>query len=411
MSRTFSCLLFALLAIGVYAQTGSNATCDAVNNNKFLGWLNNTNNTIVFASPKTGTFGICGEKWSVVGTCCNETNLKAFFEITMQAQKAAWGNMVNSWKPIIVALPKLQALVGGNRTDAKAKLNASISTNSSQFSGLNDEQTTQLAEYANSLKADMLTFQTDGPKCFNASATAKGKIFCIGCSANPSDGSSFGNDTSVSISPGSCNMVTAACFTTWRLMFKTQGMMIAAGSINRQRGLAKLGLPPNGTNPNGNPPPTSGPMAPPPAPNIPPTPLGRGVKMNETLIAFNSCNGTVTGTCTQDMLNTIIKGFFNFMQPEKQAMSLDDPNQMTSTNSTRLLQSSSSNYDGGMNPSSSGADITGTITVPTTTASIDTTSLSATLSSSSSSSSTSSGSSKAFTGIFGLIAFLIVLLN
>lgn len=409
MSRTISYLLFALLAIGVCTQYVPDMTvpsCDT-HMNHFLGWLTNGNDTssIPLLTPLNGTnFSICNEKWSVMGTCCNQTLMNAFYNTSMIAGKTSWNLFIASLAKITSSLTKMQTMVNTNRTDTKMKLNASITMNSSIFSGLTDEQATVLAEEANNFTTDLATFKIDGPKCFNATAQAKGKIFCIGCSANPADGTTFGTDASVTISLNSCNSVTASCFSTWMFMFKVQGMMEMIGTLNRQRSLATLGLAADGTNATtGVAPPSSSnsSMNPPPPPSMPTTPLGRSVMMNDTLVAFQNCNGTVAGSCTQAMMTTICTAFFNFMAPEKQAGGLDDPSTVTSSaNSSRRLLASS--FDGGMTPTASGVDLTASMTIPTTSATID---------AYTSSSTTTKSSSKAIVSIISMIAFLFALLN
>lgn len=346
-------IVLCLLAIG-----STMAACDTATN-KFLKMLNTMNSSIVLTTAKTGTdFKVCNEVWNTTGTCCDVDALNYNFDAKMKNNmKAGFEQFMGGLKNVGGALDKIQQVLS-NKDDVKKRLDTALTANATQFNGLTSEQALMMLGYSQNFKEDVEKFKTEGKDCFDATKTAAGKLFCYGCASTTPTGMDA-DDGSSTVTTASCTTLLDKCFTTWRFMHRVGNMMLVVSIINKSLKSD----------------------APPPKPQE--KPAFAGLKMEDVVAAFKNCNSSTTeSTCTEDNKATLCKANFNVMAPPKPAgneninnnntAALPAPGTAMPPATRRVLAVTEATGDLGV--STTGADLTKSITTPTTTASVDSTS-------------------------------------
>ena len=364
--KTLTAILIAILVLGVcQGQTA----CPT--DNKFLQWLKNEEATAVRSTVLTGSsFEKCNEVWITTGTCCELANLKPVFEKKMKDQKDGFDKFIQGLKKIQEILDKLKKVVA-NKDDAKTKLSTAFTANSTQFEGTSVDQALQLLETASSFATDIDTFKKEGKGCFDSLTDASGKVFCYGCVGTTT--SAFNNDDgSTSITQASCNALLDKCFFTWGFIQRVGGMMQVAGILNHQ---AKADAPP---------------------PKVNDKPNFGGVSASDMLNAYMNCKGGLSAAaCTDTDKANLCKANYNIQRPPKKANDDNLKTENVSNIGTRRLQGTSvSSGEIGISPT--GADLTKTISPPTTSSTID-------------ASGSTSSKAKILQGFLGLFALLALL--
>jgi hypothetical protein len=349
--------------------TGTAGTCST--NTKFTNMLKkmNTSVTVVLDTvDTTTTWTTCKEVWMVSGSCCSTTGLNSVFDGKMKNSfKMGFDNFMGGLKNVGEALSKLQQLLS-NPDNVKTRLTTAYSANSTQFNSLTVDQALQMLGAAKTFKDDVEKFKTDGKTCFTATSEAVGKLMCYGCAAKTSTDSGLEqSDGSTGMTQDSCNTLLGKCHSTWHFMHKIGNMMLVVSIINRSLKPAD---------------------APPPKPTE--KPAFGGLMMSDIIEAYKNCNSSITdSTCTDAHKTTLCKSNFNVMAPPKKCnadnMSASNTAQLPPSGTTLpasriLLDASASGRrtlqtteaTGDVAVSSSGADLTKSITTPTTSASVDT---------------------------------------
>lgn len=370
MKSTTLAVLIAVLIAGTYAQSTACPT-----ESKFLNMIKKKDSSVVLTNVLTGTsFKICNEVWNTTGTCCDQDKVTTLFDGLMKNdQKSGYDKFMGGLKNVGAALDKISTLYT-NKDDAKTKLTTTYGTNPEYFNGMTVDQAVIALGFSVDFKTDLEKFKTEGKDCFNAVKASSGKIFCHGC-AGSTPAALQNNDGSASITQASCDAMLGKCFTTWRFMFRVGSMMQAVSILNRA---AKSDAP---------------------APKTKPAPGHGGVTLANIVSAFTSCKDAITESTCDDASKAILcKANFNTNAPPKDA---NDDNKSQDNvaglpaKKSRILQTTESTGNVGI--STTGLDLTKSITTPSTSAEVDST--------------TVSNSSKMIVG--GIIAFLstIVLLN
>lgn len=371
MKSTTLAILIGVLIAGTYAQT---AACPT--DSKFLNMIKSKDSSVLLTNILTGSsFKICNEVWSTTGTCCDQDKITTLFDNVMKNdQKSGYDKFMGGLKNVGGALDRISTLYT-NKDDAKTKLTTVYGTNQAYFNGMTVDQAVMALGYSVDFKTDLEKFKTEGKDCFEAVKANSGKIFCYGCAGTPPT-SLQNSDGSTTITQPSCDAMLGKCFTTWRFMFRVGGMMQAVSILNRA---AKSDAP---------------------APKTRPAPGFGGVSLADIVSAFTKCKDAITDSTCDDASKAILcKANFNTKAPPKDA---NDDNKSADNvaglppKPARILQTVTEST-GDVGISSTGLDLTKSITTPSSSASVDST--------------TVSNSSKMIVG--GIIAFLstIVLLN
>lgn len=359
-------LALCLLAIGaVYTQTACPTT------NKFLNMLKNINSSIVLTNVLTGTnFSVCNEVWNTSGTCCDVTALNAAFDDKMKNNmKSGFEQFMGGLKNVGGALEKIQQVLS-NKDDVKTRLTNALTANSTQFNNLTVDNALMMLGYVQNFKDDVEKFKVDGKDCFEATKQAAGKLFCYGCAGTTPTGMDS-SDGSSGVTQESCNALLDKCFTTWRFMHRVGNMMLVVSILNRSLKSD----------------------APPPKPQE--KPAFGGLQMGDIVKAFMNCNSSVSdANCTSSDKANLCKANFNVMAPPKKAnndnmnsnntAALPPPgtnmppparilaSYIASEPTRRVLQTTTASGD--VSVGTTGADLTKSITTPSTSASVDSTS-------------------------------------
>ena len=380
--KTWFKLALCLLTIGaVYTQTTATA-CPTTN--RFLNMIKKENSSIILTNVLTGTnFSICNEVWNTTGTCCDVAALNLHFDGKMKnSMKGGYDRFMGGLKNVGGALDRIRQVIS-NKDDAKSKLTASYTANSTQFNNLTVDNALMMLGYSANFKEDVEKFKNEGKDCFDATRIAAGKLFCFGCAGTtPADMDA--SDGTSAVTQASCNALLDKCFTTWRFMHRVGNMMLVVSIINRS---IKAD-------------------APPPRPQE--KPAFAGLKQEEVVGAFAKCNTSVSdANCTNTEKAVLCKANFNVMAPPRKAgaENMDANNTANlpppSNTTARILQAVTESSGDLSISATSGADLTKTITTPSTTASVD-------------SNSTDSGVTKISNVIFGgvmVVLTTIALLN
>lgn len=347
MRRYIAVYLLALLAISVHAQ--STGSCNT-SSNKFLNWLSTQDSSLVFSTPQTGSsFAICNEIWSSTGTCCNIDKMKTIFKNKMATVKEGWDKFIKGLVKVKDILEKIKTMMA-NSGDAMTKFQQAKNSDSSQMENLLPEQALKIMQDgATNFKADLDDFKNNGKACFEHLMKVRGIVFCLGCSASSTNTENFSStDGKLTITQNSCSNILGKCFKTWRFFHRVGGMMHMAAVLNKQR------------KPDA------------PAPQKPDGGAAFGsVTPMDLADAFKNCtSASTTSTCTQTMLNNICIANLNMIKPEKRAS--DQNMDSGAVSSARLLQSTTT-YSGDTTvSSSSGSDLTQSVTVADSGQNIDT---------------------------------------
>ena len=160
---------------------------------------------------------------------------------------------------------------------------------------MNADQCAGTLAYISTYKDDAKKFMEVGKGCFEALKDASGKTICHGCSAAPPTGTS-NSDGTISITQASCSALLDKCFHTWQFMFKMGSMLECLAIFAR------------GANPDA------------PQPKTQPQPNFGGISINDLITAFTNCQVSPTeSTCTEDNKAVLCKAHFNVMAPPKRA--------------------------------------------------------------------------------------------
>lgn len=329
--------------------------------------LQKVNSSAVLSAPLSGTnFSICNELWNTTGTCCDVATLNIVFNATMaNTVQAGFNQFMSGLQNVGNGLQKITQQLS-NVSQVTAALTSAMSTNASMFPpNMTVAQGVDVLAEIYSFKNDVAQFKTDGQGCFNALVKASGKLFCYGCAGQTQTGMN-NTDGSTTVTQGSCVQMLNSCMTTWKFMFRVGNMMNIVSILNSL------------SNSNA------------PAPKPQAAPGFGGVAMSDLVQAYADCNSSINAsTCTDTDKANLCKGNYNIMAPPKNAngnnmqsantASLSAsgppvPNNMTSNGTApsggkRILGTTSSSGDVGIG--AAGADLTASITTPSTSASVD----------------------------------------
>ena len=406
-------LHFGLLLIVAVGYVAAQSAVSCPSGGKFLGMLKKINKDIVLTTPNTATssFTVCKEIWTDAGgTCCDTDKLNNGFDDKMKnGMKKGFDDFIGGLKRVGGALQKIKKLAT-NKDEIKTKLTNAYTANKDQFGDATVDQTLETLAYAETFQTEAETFKTKGKECFDAIKEAAGKLFCYGCSAKQDSTNIETTDGSTAISTSSCTSLLTKCHPSWRFMHRVGGLMQAVSIINRIFGQTKQGQTATGT-------PAANTQGPPPSDQtsttstggdtkIPDKPAFGGLKLEEVINAWKNCDTIDAATCTDSVKANLCKANFNVMAPPKRAnannMGADNMSQLSDDGKPpapkRVLQSSATESSGDVTVTSTGLDLTKTVTTPATSASVD----------SSSATTTSSG---AIYALSGLVSLLFALLN
>lgn len=265
---------------------------------------------------------------------------------------------------------------------------------------MNTDQLVEALSSASTFKDDVEKFKTDAKPCFEAIKDAAGKFFCYGCAATV-PAALTNSDGSSTITQASSNLLLEKCYSTWKFMHRTGTMLESVAMIARSS--------------NSNAPP----------PRAQDKPNFGGVPVDDILTAFKNCKDSITdAACTDANKASIVKANFNIFAPPKRCTNdnmdqstmdnLPAPKQgsspssgstsgSTSTTTTqppkRVLQSAAvTTSSGDVAIGANGLDLTKTVTLPKTTASVDATA-------------TDTGISKVSFALFGSVCALFSVLT
>lgn len=410
-------MIWGLLAFG--PVVGQSCAADS----KFLNMLKGLDKKIVLTTPNTGTtFETCQEVWKDTGSCCDGPKLIATFDRKMkESQKKGFDQFMNGLANLATYLKQIKEL-GAKKEDAKELLNLGIENNIIKPGDITVDQFVEMLSFVDTLPDDVAQFKVDGKVCFTATKDFVGKLLCFGCAAKPQEG--FDNaDGSTTITMSSCESLLDKCYTTWRFMHRVGGIVDVISTLSKAiKASANAMFMASGSTASSS---SSGSATTQPL-KIPEPPSFGSLNSKEIMTAFGLCKNSLSdASCLETAKANLCKANFNLWSPPKRSLTLQAElaAQLKDLQSLPALSQNKpkkrvlgtvTESTGDITVGLKAPDMTKPISVPQTTASVETSStisFTATGSVSGSSGESSSGSSSSARalGIWILTGALTVL--